>query len=1027
MDSELKKLLNQTAVEADNDSFTHLTTYDTIKRWSIKPNNQTDFWKGYCSLVDEDKKLCLAERILPATPIIVNLKLKFKADTEFKTVYDEDFLAHICHIYQSVIIETIEIDGEAQVELVVSVFESNSYYYEVNSTDKQKYLTMDIKLHFPFCRVDVGLQKRTIRPRAIKLLNETKALNKLKEIPIGDWNQIISDDFDSPVMMFGSTITPEQPKLKLSHNWHWIAKEMIDQKSDIEELEMKEIFFPENHKNVQDGIIEDYIFEENDDIKFWLPMIFSLDCWSIISPAITDDGGRFNMIQETKPIDFADSDKIKWSSSPTEESTIELCEKMMSLLNEERYYEEPSWLDMGRALNNCTKSKQEGLLLWIKYTENILKSNNREVPKYMTISGDMKSTMKALYRTFAGKAITEKTMGNYARIDSPEGYAKWHMEWCSHPISKSLNGSHTDIAAAIARVYWLDFLYCPITKRWFIFKDGKWNYDIDSLLISNYISGDFIGRLEALKYSIRSQINESDDNNVKDSGNTTIIKIDALIMKLKYVPFKNNIITELKTKLLNHKFDRCCDANPNILGLANGVFEVVGGNVHFRAAKPEDYVLMNTKVEYDDTFTWESPEVVAVMAWMAQTFPDPGLKRHFLKFAASCIKGRNSDKIFPIFTGEGNNSKSMIVKLFMQTFGEYAIKFDMANVTGRNSNAGNASPHLARAKSVRLGFMDEAADDVPMHKETIKRVVGGDSFYTRKLHDNGGDIEVFFKLILSCNKVPIIPKADTAIKNRVKIFPYLGTWTSDLTKLGEPNTYEMKETFEDDIPDMVPAFMWVLVHYYPIYNIEKLKDPEIVTEYTKRYWEENDVYAQFAADCVIVTNDKNAKVSFTEMYSRFRIWWKDSFDGVKVPEKPIIKRDLQARWGHLAGKYFLGISMVEEDYGVGQVKKEMAAAQPVAQPPPEPNNPAPSEKLPTIKEIIEIIETINQTPTQTPNSITKDFEDKIKYVKDFNNDIRSNKYELDEMGDIQTRLYSPGIRGGISGEIHMEDDGAVDI
>ena len=1019
MDSELKNLLNQTATEADNDSFTHLTTYDTIKRWVIKPNNQTDFWKGYCSLADQNNKLCLAERVLSNTPIIVNLKLKFNItnNEEFKSAYDTDFLTHICHIYQSAIIETINIDEKEQIELIVSVMESKSYYYEINSSDR--YLTMDIKLQFPFCRIDVGFQKRTIRARAIKLLNDTKALNKLLIKPVGDWNQIISDDFDSPVMMFGSTETPEQPKLKLSHNWHWITKEMIDENEEIEELNLEDIFFPENHKSVQDGIIEEYIFEEHENIEFWLPVIFSLDYWSVVSYPKADDGGRF--IQESKPIDFINSDKIDWSSTPMEESTIELCEKMLFVLNKERYYEEPSWLDIGKALNHCTKSKEEGLLLWIKYTENVLKSNKRDIPKYMTILGDMKSTMRVLYRSFAGKAITEKTMGTYARIDDPEGYAKWHMKWCSYPISKSLNGSHTDIAAAAGRVYWLDFLYCPITKRWFIFRDGKWNHDIDALLITKYISDDFIKRLEILKSEIRSQVNNSNDEGVKETGNTTIIKIYALIMKLKFVPFKNNIIIALKSELLNVKFDKSCDANPNILGLSNGVLEVVGGNVHFRAAKPEDYVLMNTKVAYDDSFTWDSPEVVAVMAWMTQTFPDPKLKLHFLKFAASCIKGRNSDKIFPIFTGEGNNSKSMIVKLFMQTFGEYAIKFDMANVTGRNNNAGNASPHLARAKSVRLGFMDEAADDVPMHKETIKRVVGGDSFYTRKLHDNGGDIEVFFKLILSCNKVPIIPKADTAIKNRVKIFPYLGTWTSDMTKLGEPNTYLMNETFEDDIPSMVPAFMWILVQHYPIYNIEKLKDPEIVTEYTKKYWEENDVYAQFAADCIVVTDDKNAKVSFIEMYSRFRIWWKDSFDGVKMPDKPLIKRDLQARWGHLAGKYFLGISMVEDDYGVGQgqaTKKEQSVVQPPAQPTIKTiiksleTEDLSTSNLSTIKEIVEII---NQP--KIPNT--------IQSAINFKEELKNDKYAQESMGDIQTKQYSPGIRSLVSGEINVEEDGAI--
>lgn len=1042
MDSELKDLLIQTAVDADNNTFTHITTYDTIKRWSIKPNHQTDFWKGYCDLVQKDKQLCLAEKILPETPIMVNLKLKFDTK-DVSELYDESFLAHISHIYQSVIIETINIDNEEQIELIVSVLESKTYYYEINPVNEKKYLTVDIRLHFPFCKMDIGVQKRVIRPRAIKLLNQTNAFSKLNHKPLENWSQIISDDFDSPVMMFGGSETPDQPKLKLSHNWHLITKDMIDQNLDVDELNLEEIFYPNNHKSVQNGIIEDYIFEENDNIIYWLPMIFSLDYWTIVSSPKIDDGGRFNMYQEPKPLNFGNSEKINWASSPIEESTIELCEKMMTFLNTERYYEEPSWLDMGRAFNHCSKAKEEGLTLWIKYTENIVNKSNKPIPKYMTILGNMKKTMTSLYRTFAGKAITEKTIGGYARIDSPEEYAKWHMAWCSHPISKALNASHTDIACAASRVYWLDFLYCPITKRWFIFIDGKWQHDIDALLISNYISGDFIRRFEALKKDIRDQMNDSNDESIKESGTSTILKIDALIMKLKFTPFKNNVISELKTKLLNYKFNRCCDSNPNILGLRNGVLEVVGGNVHFRAAKPEDYVLMNTNVAYDDTLTWESPEVVACMNWFTQTFPDPKLKLHFLKFAASCIKGRNSDKIFPIFTGEGNNSKSMIVKLFMQTFGEYAIKFDMSNVTGRNNNAGNASPHLARAKSVRLGFMDEAADDVPMHKETIKRVVGGDSFYTRKLHDNGGDIEVFFKLILSCNKVPIIPKADTAIKNRVKIFPFLGTWTTDPSKLGEPNTYELRENFEDDIPDMVPAFMWILVQHYPIYNVEKLKDPEIVTKHTEDYWRDNDVYAQFAGDCVVVTNDKNSKVSFAEMYAKFRIWWKDSFDGVKVPEKPLIKRDLQSRWGRLVGKYFLGISLIEDEYGVGQVpapkkeptqvtqsvklslvKQELESTNiPLANPPTEPsdiplaNSPIEDKSISNLSTIEKIIDEVI-SPKQ-PIS--------VRYASDFNKKLALDKNAQELMGDIPTKLYSPGIMSGVSGEINIEDDGAVDI
>jgi phage/plasmid-associated DNA primase len=1019
MDEELKNLLEQTAIEANNDSFTHLTTCETIKRWSIKPNHQTDFWKGYCLLVNQDVKLCLSERALPTMPIIVQLKLKFSIDEndDFKSLYRSDFLAHLVHIYQMVIIDTIKIDNqEALIELIVSVLESESYYYEVDPTTKQRYLTTDIRLHFPFVRVVVGFQKRTIRSRAIKLLNDTNAINKLAKRPIGEWNQIISDDFDSPITMFGSTENPNQPKLKLSHNWHCITKEMIDNDSDIDELPKEDIFFPSNHKDVQNNIIEEHVFDENDDVEFWLPVCFALDYWENVSDIKVDDGGRF--AKEPKQNAFNFSSKINWASAPTEESTLETCERNITMLNKERFFEEPSWLDIGKSLSNSTKGREAGFLSWLKHTENVLKSSNKDTPNFMTISKDIKTTMKALYRTFAGKPITYKTMGHYARIDSPDEYATWHREWCSHPISKALNCSHMDVANAIYKVYWLDFLYCPITKRWFIFKEGRWELDIDALDVIGYIAGDFIRRLENMKKEIRDTISDSNDDDEKENGNATILKIDALIMKLKHGPFLSNIVTALKTKFKDSKFERTCDSNPNMLGVANGILEVIGGNIHFRAAKPEDYVLMNTKIEYDDSFTWDSPQVVACMAWMSQVFPDPKLKLHFLKFAASCIKGRNSDKIFPIFTGEGNNSKSMIVKLFMQTFGEYAIKFDMANVTGRNNNPGAASPHTARAKSVRLGFMDEAADDVPMHKETIKRVVGGDSFYTRKLHDNGGDIEVFFKLVLSCNKVPIIPKADTAIKNRVKIFPFLGTWTSDPAKLKEPNTYEMKENFEDDIPYMVSAFLWILVQHFPIYNTEKLKDPEIVTKHTKDYWENNDVYAQFAADCIHVSESNDAKVSFVDVYSRFRIWWKDSFDGVKVPEKPLIKRDMQARWGHLVGKFFLGISLIEDEFKreppvtKAEIKQEAKVEIPLAQPPKDvPLEDLAEANLKTIKEMISL--------PKTPEA--------IRQVRDHTEKAKKDKDIQETMGDISTKLWSPGIMAGVSGEINFEDDGAIDI
>jgi phage/plasmid-associated DNA primase len=1098
MDSGLSDLLDIVAEEADVKSFKYVTTYNSIKRWSILPDKETDFWKGYCSLVDSDPqaKLCLAEKMHEESPIIVNLKLRFKIENDEDLgdwkAYNESFIAHVCHIYQSVIIETLNIVDVNYVELIVAVLESSSNYIETDDKIKQKVLCTDIRLQFPYARVDVGFQKRVLRERAIQLLNDSDCLEKLRKKPLDKWNKIISDNFDSPKMMYGSTENPEQPKLLLTHLWYWIEKNMLeDENFDDINLSLSDIFDPKNHQDIvnnkmnSDVISGSELSSGEDKATFWLPMFLSLDFWGTSLELKTQDDGRFkkNPNQKQNVFEY----KNDWNVTTVADTTLGICEKMIPVLDFDRYYVETSWFDIGKALFHSSRyiDKDLGLKIWIKQTLKVLESSKRPIPKYMLAHGEPEQTMRFFYASFAGKPITEKTLAFYARIDNPEIYSEWHKTWCTTAISKALNCSHLDVAEAVWRVYWLDFLYCPNDDMWLYFNEGKWNLDKKNLRIMEIISIDFIKRVELMISNIRDSMHNADEENdgATENGNATIIKLNGLILKLKDIRYIKNIVEALRIKFKNTKFASSCDANPHTLGIENGVFEVIGDRIQFRPAKPEDYILLNTGCEYPTDYTMETPAVKECIKWMEQVFPDKELRHHFMKFSASCVKGRNSDKIFPIFTGEGNNSKSMIVKLFMKVFGQYAIKFDMANVTGRNNNPGSASPHLARAKAVRMGFMDEAADDVPMHKETIKRVIGGDSFYTRKLHDNGGDIEVFFKLVLSCNKVPIIPKADTAIKNRVKIFIFESTWAATVMVDGEMipvpddgivvngvHYFKLDQLFEERIPELATAFMWLLAEYYPYYAAEKLSDPEIVKRKTDEYWEDNNVYAQFAADCVVVDKgNQNVKVSFTEIYSKFRIWWKESFDGVKVPEKPQVKKDLQGRWGSLNGKYWYGVSLIEDEYG-HDPRAVADRKQPVAQqPPPQtvttvptstiptsiisttmptsttpisiisttvPTSTVPTTTVPTTTVPISIAAETSLSQTAVETSLSKTAAEKkmhgaVRLAQEFTEKVRSEKHDIRNMheftGDVPTQLLSPGIIAMVSGEINAEEDGAFDI
>jgi phage/plasmid-associated DNA primase len=606
-----------------------------------------------------------------------------------------------------------------------------------------------------------------------------------------------------------------------------------------------------------------------------------------------------------------------------DDDDMELSERMIQMITQHRYLREAFWLDIGKALYISDNGGENGLLSWIRHTERAL-TGITNIPEYMRVAETPAETCRNLYYTFANSTINVQTLAWYAREDSPDRYANWHRDWCMSSMEQALSGLHTDVAVALYRVYWLDFLYCPIGKgKWFQFKNHRWYETYQGIDLRKAISRDFVRRFESTRMILSRQIHESKDEAFRANGEITMKKITALISKLKTVGFKSSVMSEACEHFKDDKFINLLDSNPEITGVTNGVLEVSGQHVIFRTAKPQDYVSMCTNIPYHANYTWQHPLVQECMKWFGQIFTDRSLLHHFLKFSASCLKGRNSDKIFPIFTGEGDNSKSMIVKLFESTFNSYCIKFDISNVTGRSMNANGPTPQLARAKATRLAFMDEPEDDVPMHKGIIKKWVGGDSFFGRLLQDNGGDIQVTFKLILTCNKVPIIPNADKAIKNRTRLFPFQSTWVKDApedeAEQYRQRRFKMNVNFERRIPILAPAFLWIMSQYYPHYSNEGLADPAIVTETTEAYWRDNDVYAQFAADTIqeVYTGhgdrDKGARVTLSEIYSEFKVWFKDAFPGATVPTRPIVRSELSSRWGRMDGNAWHGIRIITTD------------------------------------------------------------------------------------------------------------------
>jgi len=903
MDGTLLDLIRNSRAQ-DGATYTHVSLYGPNEKWNIKSNELYNFWKKYCLLVNEkDGRYCLAEKSQDYMPILSKCTLRFQIERNLFEAYGEDFILSVVYCYQQAMLNLLQISIKGH-ELVCCVLEPDVDYYEDNI------IVCQFALQFPYCRTETLFQTRVFRQYVIQLLRHENVMAKLPHQPINDWETIIDPLVpQEPWLMYKSTDHPNHPPLLLSHIYGKVEREHIETVNGPE-LELTDVFLPENHKYIQQELFPASILSGDFDHDLWVPLFLSVDYWDKVTLPKTDT------TYSNTPTSLRTSAS---TSSNCDESEIDIVNRLIPLLSRERVEKDHYWLDVGKSLYNleCDRGGETGLNLWIRFTERSDEHSDEEC--------------RTLYPTFSvDNPLTIKTIAWYARHDSPEAYNQWHKERCRMAMDKALTCSHSDVAKALYEIYWLDFVCSSAkNKRWYHFHNHRYNALDDGITLRKHISNDFLGRFEQFRTDISRQIQELKDERMKKSLEFKIKEITELIKKLKTVNFKACLMKEATEFFHDEHFDGYIDSNPNLIGLFNGVIEVCGNNAYFREGKPEDYISKSTNVYWNDSLTWKHPLVQRCLKYLRCVFTDSELLQYFLKLSASCLKGRNSDKLFPILTGEGDNSKSMIKKLFEATFGSYCISFPTTIFTTRRSNSSSPSPELAQAKSARIAFLQEPDADDPFRSGPLKELTGGDTFFARLLNENGGNVVAMFKLFLMCNKVPIIPNSDKAVKNRLRIVPFLSTWVSSAPASEEEQFKERKfpkdPFFEKQIPELGIAFMWILVQKFTDYMNEGLEEPTIIKRHTEEYWQENDIYNQFTSERIEpaiipgadpkdpkAQRDQNAHLTFGEIYQEFRFWYHDSFPGMKVPDRTVVKHELSQRWGKPGREGWAGIRLATQ-------------------------------------------------------------------------------------------------------------------
>lgn len=964
MDDDLLGLLRETCTEIrDASKYSHYTCYDPQARWKLNMQNSTEFWKSYCDMVYhsnnsidsvnfkngkndiEMRNFNLCEAPQEFMPIILDIKFRFldKKEGTWDEIYSDKFINHLVYICQQGIEELLELDNELQgLEFVAIMLESSDLWLEIDGDNR--YVNSRLRIQFPYAVVEsTFLQKRFI-PYVIQKVQTNNIFQHIENLPIGDISKMFTDVYNKPVLMFGSEEVADRPVLKLHQCFGCITEDVLKGDSNGDTYDLFDICTPLYSSMVINKVVDSQIFDNYcncEEIEYWLPFFLSMGYCTqickvksskvIISPQTVNKTQRRITPQQIQAV-LQNRSKIQVFGLFEDETLLKICDDLLKIVDENRCMSENGFFDIGRAFYHADQGSENAFNSWIKYIHKVY-HNIEELPPFIkttakySLASSIEDKLIEFCRTNWNNLqygnITWKTLAFYAMKDNETKFGKWHQEWSSKSMDKALSCTHHDVAVAFYRCYFIYFIYS--NKKWYRFNGNRWQECEEGIYLTEIMSSDFCRRFEKIQNYYTQNNLLTNDENVKAENQTKIKLLAVLIDKLKKQPFLGPALTNLRGKFLFHKFTSIIDSNVNTLSVSNGMLEVVGNGIVFRHAKPEDYIQMGSEICYNPEYSEDHYLVRECMDWFEQLFEDQDTIDYYLKFGASIIQGRNRDKIFMIWSGNGNNGKSILEKAFEKVFGEYCIKFPINMLTDKSRRGGGPSPELARAKNKRVVFIDEPEDNMEMSKGTVKSITGGDRFFARSLFENGEDVVATFKTILLCNRVPVFTNPDQAIRNRTrKLFfnvTYSAEASKDLEQQKKDRIFPIDVNFENRLSELAPAILWIFVQKFSQYIDEGLIEPQSVKDATAKYWEENDYWNQFFSeklapayvDEINKIPDMNAIVSLTQLHTEFVAWYKVCFNGDKPPSRKELKSTMEERYCKIDKNGWRGLKIIDDD------------------------------------------------------------------------------------------------------------------
>ena len=839
------------------DKPTHLSMINPMGKFHIQGRDVDDFMDLYCSQSPDEKfGLLEATSILPVLPILVDADVKQEIQEKplggLQPLYNSDFILKLVRVYQEVLKNIVK--GIVEEDLLCIVLRKDPYLLENEKTGKY-YIKNGFHLQFPRLFLSKASQMNELIPR-VKM--EWKKQVAVSEFSISI-DQIIDKSYcrGTPWLLYRSCKASDMEPYLISFvvdgeglvqdNWRPLLIDMQMQRHDRTKIELDFTnidFHLPRILSVSPLGREHYIYEIREDID----------------PLAISSSVQNRQQQPSKMIP-------KNTSEISNKNEMELVERLVEILNDSRAEDRNEWMMVGWVLYNLFKGKQEGFDIWVRFSQ--------RSPSNFCFPVCRNEWTKMVVRD-----VSIGTLKFMAKTDNPKAYNQLMVKHMQPFYKKAmkLNGSHNDLAKALFQKYEEQYVCASIKEKlWFEYANHCWNRIDDGYSLRMKISDEIVKSYEYLMRDLTVQCSQADEEQ-QPLVNQKLKNCIRIMSNLKQAPYKSNIMKECMEVFYQPRFLKDMDNHPYLFAFNNGIYDI---HTHkFRDGRPSDNNSIKAPISYRQDLHMEHKEVKDVLDFFEKIFPDSSVRDYFFDVSAQVFIGGNHSKIVQVWTGEGDNGKSVTQSLFEKMLGSYSVKLPTSLIVGKRTQSSAACPELVRAgNGVRMAVLQEPDAKDTINVGILKELSGNDSFFARGLYKEGCEITPMFKLVLICNDPPKLPYNDKAAWNRIRVVPFDARFTNDApedpAKQLELKVFPKDTTLGDRIGNMAEAFAWFLIEHLKKYP--KIRpEPEPIMRATNNYKNQNDIFRLFVVKHM-EHNVEGSVCKIDDAWYLFKGWLKEGF------------------------------------------------------------------------------------------------------------------------------------------------------